>query len=102
MTLVNTGSLKTKYTISVEGIEEALKEALVFEVLLDGVSYAVPFSGELSTDEDGGTVSFAIQARLDAVKAATAAGASLENIVINIMLRMFMFCCWGTKKELLQ
>lgn len=85
MTLANTGSLKTKYTISVEGIEEALKEAFVFEVLLNGEDYPVPLTGELGVDENDATVSFAIQAQLDADKAAMAAGVSLENMVINII-----------------
>lgn len=86
MTLVNTGSLKTEYTISVEGIEDSLKEAFVFEVLLEGgESQAMPFKGNLGVEEGDSTVSFSIRAHLNADKAATVAGANLENIVMNII-----------------
>ena len=85
MTIVNTGSLPTKYSISVEGIEETIKEALVFEVFKDGGGHPLPCSGELSINENE-SVSFSIQVYLNSEHAAIAAGTSLDNIVIKIIL----------------
>ena len=85
MTIVNTGSLPTKYSISVEGIEETIKEALVFEVFKDGGGHPLPCSGELSINENE-SVSFSIQVYLNSEHAAIAAGISLDNIVIKIIL----------------
>ena len=85
MTLVNTGNMALQYTISVEGIEETLKEALIFEILSDGECYSTPFNGILEADTNNETISFAIRAHLEESKAAMAAGKLLENVVISIV-----------------
>ena len=84
MTIVNTGSLQTKYSIFVEGIEETIKEAFVFEVFKDGGSHPLPYVGELSVNENG-SVPFAIQVYLNSDHAAIATGTSLDNLVIKII-----------------
>ena len=85
MTIVNTGSLQTKYSISVEGIEETIKEALVFEVFKDGGGQPLPYSGELSINENE-SISFSIQVYLNSEHAAIASGVFLDNIVIKIVV----------------
>lgn len=85
MTLLNTGNMVLQYTISVEGIEETLKEAIMFEILMDGVCYSMPFNGILEADTNNETISFAIRAHLEESKAAMAAGKLLENVVISIV-----------------
>ncbi len=78
----NSGSLPARYTVSVEGIADELKEAVTFSVLVDGQTV----QDVTGTVDVQAAVAFAVQAELSdqAVDMKDVDGATLSDVVIKI------------------